>query len=671
MAEAEIERRKRIGVVSAGGFDPLNPPPDMTFRQWCEALGEAGMKVDGKPFTLKNRQALHLIYDLVPTDPRDGFDLILVLQKGAQMGLTVWEVLADLYLAIRGASLTVAMYVPDSKLAPYKSEHRFMPVVRSIPAVHQKMIDGGHSGMRGEGNKLTRQLRDSRFLFLWTSGASMTESFPADVVSFDEVQNMQADDIDKVRERMSGSDVRFTLLLSTPKWPNEDINYWYEKGAQYQFLSRCPGCGVHSDLCDAFPSCIALDAATGVRQYRCPECGHVILNPQDGIWVPKYPERRTIIPGKSVKHSKCNSVADGSFDPRVISVHLSQILSPTITAEQMWWSWVSCTTGEQKQNFYNRKLGLPYADPSKIPVTMAMLDECAAEGRRLGIEWEKKGKNTFMGIDQMGAFNVVIVKKKLHDGRQAVIHIEAIYSEDPFQRCDELMEVYGVACCVVETLPNYNDAKRFAARHKGKVYLASYGDQTDMVVWGDQLTSVDRKTSEEERDRYTVRISQYKAMQTSLERVKNRLVLFPDPVGLEQQILEGGAYKRSAICRDMLFLHLTRVALVAERDPETNKWSAKVHKVGIDPHFAYANMLCDIAWARAYGSSLMVFADETILQSDHPLSSAPLPASILSRITVPDGLCGACMSYNDGLCEERMFRVRAEDYGCDMFVRRG
>jgi hypothetical protein len=31
--------------------------------------------------------------------------------------------------------------------------------------------------------------------------------------------------------------------------------------------------------------------------------------------------------------------------------------------------------------------------------------------------WETKGKDCYMGIDQMGSFNVVIIKRRLPDGR--------------------------------------------------------------------------------------------------------------------------------------------------------------------------------------------------------------------------------------------------------------
>jgi len=131
--------------------------------------------------------------------------------------------------------------------------------------------------------------------------------------------------------------------------------------------------------------------------------------------------------------------------------------------------------------------------------------------------------------------------------------------------------------------------------------------------------------------------------------------------------------RRSAICRDMVFEHLTRVALVTERNPDNARWSAKVQKVGIDPHFAYANMLCDVAWSRAFGSSLMVFADtkDQRLPGGEVSLSSILPATLANQIQqLPSGVCGRCVSYRDGFCEERSFRVLATDPECWMFMER-
>lgn len=109
-----------------------------------------------------------------------------------------------------------------------------------------------------------------------------------------------------------------------------------------------------------------------------------------------------------------------------------------LTARQIFEKYDRAT---DMKNFFNRNLGKPYQDPSQVPVTLVHLNACAEEGMRRGLTWRTEADETFMGIDQMGAFNLVIIKERLPDNRQAVVHVEAIYHEDPFARCDELVEV--------------------------------------------------------------------------------------------------------------------------------------------------------------------------------------------------------------------------------------
>lgn len=91
------------------------------------------MKVDGKPFRLDNRPALVPIYEAIPCTRAEAFRQILVIQKATQLGLTVWEVLANIYMAVKWGPVTIGMFLPDQATASYKSEHRFMRLIRSVP----------------------------------------------------------------------------------------------------------------------------------------------------------------------------------------------------------------------------------------------------------------------------------------------------------------------------------------------------------------------------------------------------------------------------------------------------------------------------------------------------------------------------------------------------------
>jgi hypothetical protein len=652
---------------------------DETFRQWVERLGRDGLKVDGKPFTLENRPAMAFLYDLIPSTKERAFRHMLVLMKCAQVGFTVMEMLATIYMGLKFGPCTIGMFLPDMNLAGVKSSERFIPIVRSVPAVHALMTQEAPDGTgrkTGEGNVTRRRINDALFVFSWTSGRATTESIPMDFLAFDEVQEMTLPQMEKTLERLSASDYRYTLMGSTANWPELDIHHWYKLGKQYAFHTKCPECGALKPLDNYFPACIKWDeaapdemtkAATGAYRYVC-ESGHWIDEPQVGEWIAAFP----------------NAWID--------SAHFPQTLSPTITPGEIMNKFVTST---DKKNFYNRVLGKPYLDPDQIPVTLAHMANCVAAGAAAGVRWEQDGRGLFMGIDQMGNYNVVVIKKRLPDGRQAVVHLEEVYSDDPFMRCSDLMWQYGVAVCVVEINPNYNDAKRFAGRHPGKVFICnSFGAlQDDMLKWGDapKLDVSERRTDEEERDRWTVRIDQFKCMSVSLARftAKSPICLFPDPQELQQDVIDKGIKQRAAVA-PRAFHHFTKTALVTEKvieggekEATTNHYRRVVRKVGIDPHFSYANLLCDVAWARAHGTATFLIPEEdrkSVNKDKAEAMNMPgLPANVVQMMDAlpPGEVCGRCVSFPHpvngvraphGPCEARNIQVMARDPGCPFFV---
>lgn len=673
----DVEFQQRFGaefldVALEISDDQRTLKPGEAFIQWCERLEADGLLVDGKPFTLSDRPAMRFIYEMIPATAEEAFRRVDVIMKCTQVGFTVMEMLAMIYLALRFSPAKIGMFMPSQMLATGKSSERFMPIVRTVPDVYALMTEKQASGGRGgEGNILIRNLGQSRFHFLWTTGKTATESFPMDVVSFDEVQEMAIADMEKTRERMSASAIRYTLMGSTANWPDADIHFWYKKGTQHQFHTLCMHCGTHQVLDEHFPDCIGYDpeaprlnqrdgaATLGEYRYRCHECLGWIDDPQVGEWRAKAP------------------------DAEIRSVHFPQFLSPTISPRDIIEAYHSA---DDMKNFFNRKLGKPYTDPSQVPVNLEMLNQCAEDGMAYGLQWLRNGKGFFMGLDQMGSFIVAVIKERLPDGRQAVVHLEYIYraptkddpDASPWDRCDELMDAYGIQCCVVETLPNYDSAKSFARRHDGKVFLAGYGNMDgDMLRWGDtpKLDSSDRRTDENLRDRFTVTLDQYKCMQVSMARFQKRLCLFPDPSALVQEVLEKGKRRMAEVCKEYAFFHFTRTALVAEKDEEEKKFKRRVVKVGIDPHTSYANMLCDVAWARAYGTNMFILpvpekVTETSVQAVLERYT-PKVADVLEDLKVNDDTCGKCISFHrqESLCTERdSIKVREMDRGCPLFI---
>lgn len=674
-------------------------PEGMRFREWCEKLGADGMKVDGKPFKLDDRPAMAWIYDQIPATYDEAYNLTLVLMKCAQVGFTVMEMLAMIYLGLRFGPAFVGMFLPSQQLATVKSTLRFVPIVRSVPAVHDLMVQESSEGkghVKGEGNVFTRQISDAKFVFSWTSSRSLTESIPMELLSFDEVQEMSIAQMEKTKERLSASRVRFTLMGSTAKWPDSDIHHWYKLGSQHRFHTECPTCRRKKPLDEYFPECIRFDPELEIYRYVCEApaaggCGGWIEDPQIGEWIPENPDADPLIRYDLERRHR---------PERIRSIHFPQFLSPTISAGEIISSYTSAT---DMQNFFNRKLGKPYLDPSQVPVTLEHLAKCVEAGREVvvgkdeagqpikGLRWKSRARHTFMGIDQMGNFNVHVIKERLPDGRQAVVHVEETYSDDPFMRSSELMELFGVQVCVVEINPNYNDAKRFANRHEGRVFICnSFGTlEEDMIRWGDagKMSGSDRKTADEERDRYTLRMDQFKCMQVSMARftAKDPMCLFPDPQGLVQEVVDKGVRQTVPVLPRM-FTHLTKTALVAEKvkapgetEAMTNRYRRVVRKIAIDPHFSYANMLCDVAWARAYGTGTFMIPDvgaggaEQMAKTER-MNMPGLPTAVARMIDdEPTGedRCGNCSAFDPDTrqCIERGIIVAEADPACPFHVR--
>lgn len=633
-----------------------------TFASWA-ATGN--FIADREPLDFRTWRYLQQIYEAVPQDP-SGLDMVIM--KSAQGGASIFALLLSLWLMLRGR-YQLAYFLPTWQLAQQFSRDRFIKLARENRQIHRLMGKGSGFDDRSvdEGSAAVRRILHSIAYFTHIGGKVTTEALPLDAIMFDEVQEMLLVDMEKAQERLSASPLHVTLRLSTANFAGADIHHYYERSDQREFHThcRCPGGIVLADCWDPRngPTCIGQGngSTPGVPAepfYVCPRCGEIIRDPQDGVF-------RAKNPGASR-----------------IGFHFPQMLSPRVTAARILDKWES---RNDTKNFFNRVLGRPYADPDTMPVSEHDLRACENHDLRWGPLAPGSSKGVFMGIDQMGHENYVVIKARLAD-RLQLLHLEVIQAQDPWTRCAELMRNFRVRHAVVETLPNFNEAHRFAREFPGRVFLASYQDHADEILqWGDRpRDGVSVRSSDESfRTPWTVSVDQFKMMSRSLAMWHGREIQTPDSRGLHQEIRTRRGLQPVAICRDLFWLHLQRVALVTEeaqgRENERRLRRA-VKKVGIDPHFAFANMLCDVALARAFGTSRILFSDK---REGRPVDEKPQSAlakqfeelypDVYYQMTHRTSLtCGDCVHFQPQRqwCGERDFRVGASQPSCDFFIPR-
>jgi len=556
---------------------------------------DKGILVDHKPLDFDYHKYL---IDIYQDDSPD-----LVIASAAQVGKTIYEALKITYNTIRYTPSKWGFYFPTQKELQKLVQDRFDPLMGSIPGISEIYERGRtKTGKKFADNTVIKQIFESTIYFLWMGGLVTKDSTPLDGIVVDEVRLMLLNEIEQIEKRLLHSELKHRTFTSTYGFPGDAIDILFKRSKQYEFHNKCQ-CKEGVVLTEHFPNCIGERTNPKPNQekyfYRCPVCDTEIKDNQEGEWIAHNPE------------------ADmAGYHPHGLLVHKKYK-----TPKQVW---DKLHNSQNIKEFYNSDVGLPYIDKESQGLTPDILASCINNE----LQWETSGTRSIMGIDQMGGFNHVVVKKLTEDNLFQTVHLEIIYDDNPFSRCANLMNIFDVNICVTEQLPNYNDALRFAKAFPSRVFIVSGYNAlpAKFIVWldRDQLPVEQRKTQQDLKFKYMVSLNHFKIYDWSFKLWKDRVCRVPNPMRLIQSIkvkdippeLREKFYKGkiledmvpAALCKDIYFDHLCRkVKLKKEimiKDPVTGQemptgeynwyWVNR----GIDPHFASADMLCNVAMAR-------------------------------------------------------------------------
>ncbi len=590
---ARQEARKRNIMSNDGRWSALpaiarNAPDDLF--SFVEKI-KPTLRVDNEPFTWEGHEYLlepYKAFKLTGDKSEEGLQVVWMC--GAQVGKTIGGFLLLVWLAMRFWGKYFGYFLPDQAMAMIFSDVRFKPTVRSIPEIkplwgEDPTADEGEKHRTDQ--KRVRSLGASQIFFSYMQGKTSTESIPMLAILFDEVRRMTEGDIDRAMERISHSPYPIDFKFSTAGYPDANIDKYFKRSNQHRFHSKCK-CTDGVVLADVFPNCIGEKSAgmtPSLRHmpdvfYVCPVCKEVIDNPREGIWIPHNP------------------------GAKVLGYHIPQTLSCRQNAEKLLNAYQEAS---DLQEFFNSKLGIAYLAPESQIVNEDILRATV----NTDLKWLTKGANLAMGIDQMGGFNVVTLRywgEKTDTGlcKSRLAHIEVIYDDDPWTRCDELMEQYDVSVCVVDALPNINEARRFAKRFRGRVWLADYSYDSkgdgDICVWGDRPKDnpSEKKSSEEIKNKYTVKISRYHGIEWNLMKYVHRMKEQPHERGLEATVQDTvGRQVTIHLCEKMFWIHLQKVARRKQVvDESQGKFRMVFENIGLDPHFLHADLYCELALSR-------------------------------------------------------------------------
>jgi len=412
------------------------------FHEWVK-----GITLDGRPFSYDRHE-----YLLTPYKDDHPHQVEI---KAAQMGLTSKAMLRVAYKA-RYGDFRGILY-----LFPSKSDVTDFAKGRIDPLIHDNPESIG-AWIRDTDSANVKRIWNS-FLYLRGMRARTgLKSVPIDFIVFDELDEGEQNAVDMAMERMGHSAYKEVLKLSNPTLPDYGIDKAFRETDQRHYLLKCTKCREYTCMEESFPECLL--EANGRVIRACIKCRKE-LDPSVGEWVAKKP---------------------GVTDRRGYSY--SQLFSHYVSPADILHQY---RTTNNRTDFYNLKIGVAYVEATNRLSIQEVLALCSTEG----IAGQDPGP-CYMGVDQGKELHVVIGKRH-HFKAGKIIHI-GVYKD--WDELDGLMRFFHVSRCVVDAMPETRNARAFAERHRGKVFMNYYtvhqkGDyawnEKDLIVSCNRTESLD------------------------------------------------------------------------------------------------------------------------------------------------------------------------------------
>jgi len=563
--------------VTIGDLSRLS---DDSFALWTQT---SGARIDGNKIDFEEHRYLLPIY-LCEDDE-------IVWRKAAQLGATSYMLLKILWWLEKNQGKAAGLYMPTRDLADITSQNRLSDVIDSCPTI-KAMYQADRSKLS------LRRIGASSFYVFHLGGQASKDSMPMNFMAFDEVRLCNSKDIDQALERMSHSKQKNKIYMSTAGLPGADIDMRYQDGTKHSWRSQC-GCSDWVDLAATFPECVVEDKKRGELYLRCPKCKWRINDTQRGRYVAKDPTAN------------------------YTSFHVSQLASKYITLKEIWDSYTRTTN---KEEFYNAKLGLPFVDEQNRGVTLEQLEACVNPD----LAWGEKGKerSTAMGIDQGGGYLYITIadidpKSK---NKKRLRHIEIVERNNPsyygasgprspWFRAYELMDEYNVQICLVDGMPNYDEALEFCKAHPKRAFISWYNAQGQEVVqWLDrpQHKQGHRKAGEKFKFKHSALLGRYLSLTMTLSSFRNGDWHIPNPDALVQVCTDEktGLLRPHALGREKFFIQMHRyIKRFVERNPDTGEGKYEWVFAGED-HFVHSMNYCNVALERLTRRVAFTFAGE-------------------------------------------------------------
>jgi len=385
-----------------------------------------------------------------------------IAMKAAQLGVTETGINRAFY-TLDQLHRDVLYVLPTMINASDFSKARFTPALKLSPVLKEMFVDTNTVGLKSTGRNVL-YIRGSR-------GDSNLKSIPVSELILDELDEMDIHAVWLALERLSGQVEKHILAMSTPTVPKYGIHKLYLTGTQEHFHFCCPHCSRWTEL--IWPDCVEIigesvnDPRCKESFLKCKECQHRLEHAAKieflagGVWRP--------------------TELQASDERR--SFYINQLYSSTVTPSELVIAYHQGLGDEAAATeFHCSKIGMPFIGEG-AQVTDDMIEACL-RGHTINDPRPQVGGTRLitMGVDQGKTGYISVVEWTFDRPPGSDINAAAIgkllwfghFPEDGWDYLGDLMREWQVLACLVDADPNINDARRFARKFRGYVWLTRY-----------------------------------------------------------------------------------------------------------------------------------------------------------------------------------------------------
>jgi hypothetical protein len=332
----------------------------------------------------------------VPFAPYDPFKVLfqehhdyVLIKSGRQVSKTTSGLILDLIRVLMRPSFYLLIILPLERQTLRVNNEFLKPIISLSPLFN--IIIPEHSSTR------IHFPNSSVIEFSYTSTSKSTEDVtrirgtPADMLHFDEVQDIPYKVLPVIKECLSASRYQYELITGTPKTTNNTLQYLWEQTTCSEWCIPCEACG-YKNICSADADLLQIigpyrdDISDQNPATICAKCGSVIF-PQKGYWLPRFTDR-----------------------PR-LGLHIPQVIIPVHYANPANWKKLlnkkDLKDGYTLSLFYQEVLGEAYDVAARLITLSDILAVSDLGDRNKSFDelkriWMPRYRFTTLGIDWGG-----------------------------------------------------------------------------------------------------------------------------------------------------------------------------------------------------------------------------------------------------------------------------